>query len=43
MVAVDGKRGAVQYEPARTAAAEVSWPDWPTQSAYQHAVPPYPV
>ena len=43
VVEAGGRPGAVRSGPAKTAAAEELWPDWPGQSAYQHVEPPYPV
>ena len=43
VVEVGGRPGAVRSGPARPAAAEELWPDWPVQSACQHREPPYPV
>ena len=43
VVAAGERREAVRSGPARTAAAEEWWPDWPEQYAYQHGGPPYPV
>ena len=42
-MAAGGRREAVRSGPARIVAAEEWWPDWPTQYAYQHVGPPYPV
>ena len=44
VVVAAGKRlEAVRSGPARSAAAEEKWPDWPAQYAYQHGGPPCPV
>ena len=42
-MAAGGRLEAGQFGPARTAATEEWWPDWPAQYAYQHGGPPYPV
>ena len=43
VAAAGGRQEVGRFGPARTAAAEEWWPDWPAQYAYQHVVPPYPV
>ena len=43
VVVAGGRQEAVRSGLAKTAAVEEWWPDWPTQYAYQHVVPPYPV